>query len=106
METIFRGFVAFLVLLLTPHLMLALWCGVAVVVIWVGFRTKMYGLIIMAGSVLPHIIFQLYGLFNVWDTVPLAIAVMYARVADISLAVGLVMSVFMMYRGVGRYAIE
>ena len=76
--------------------MLFLWCSVIGMSIFVARKIKVYGVLVLGGAALPFTIFYMYKLFNLWDSYVLA--VLYSRFAMVALTVGLIYSLWLMYK--------
>ena len=83
--------------LITP-VMILLWSSVIVTATIVAYKTKLYGVMVIAGGVLPYLIFYSYRQFGIWNTHPYAYAILYSRIAGLSLCVSLSLALWLMYR--------
>ena len=82
--------------ILTTYFMIALWSAVVGVSVFTAYKTKAYGILILSGGAVPFVIFYVYKLLNVWETSPHA--VLYSRVAMVSLCVSIILSLWLMCR--------
>ena len=82
--------------ILNTYVMISLWFGVIGVISFVAYKTKLYGILVVAAGGMPYLIFYVYKLFNVWDTGLKAI--LYSRLASVSLCVSVILAVWLMYR--------
>lgn len=83
---------------LTSQVMLIVWLTVASFIFFVALRLRIYGLFILVGGMIPHIIFNCYRSFYVWTEIS-ADAILYSRIADVTLAITLFVTIHMMYKG-------
>lgn len=85
--------------LVTTIFLLILWVFIGLTSVYVTYRTTMYGMLIIAGGVLPKVIFYVYVLAGVWTTTN-PNALLYARIGDVSLGLSIFLSMQLMYKSV------
>ena len=92
-------FVHILEHLLSSYVMVVAWFSVIAVSIYITYKIKVYGVLVIAGGAIPFFIFYSYKVFGIWDTRPHD-AILYSRIAGISLCVSLILSLWMMHRSI------
>ena len=83
---------------LSANVMIIMWSAVMIASFILAYKTKVYGVLVIAGGAAPFLIFYVYQRFGVWDVHPYAI--LYSRVAGISLCVSLMLGLWMMCRSI------
>lgn len=78
--------------------MLIAWIFTFALSIFIGYKSKIYSLYILAGGMIPVILFYAYTAFSVWPDY--YTSVIYSRISYLSFLSALITSLVLMYRSV------
>jgi len=74
------------------------WLSVILSAIFIAYKTKAWGIMVVSGGAIPFFIFYLYIWLEIWTVGPAAR--LYSRLAGVSLVVSLLLALWLMYRSV------